>query len=164
MTKFERISLVTSSLALFVALLAAVISPWLTYRWFDTATKPFKERGTFIVVHSEVTEVQGGEKPLFTDAKIDIRNIGHNPAKDARIISVRSAANTPEPEIRVADRVTERTKTDGILTEYSFSQAVAPDDTITVTSHGPLTSLYIINEFGEKTVLIQPSPAWNLEN
>jgi beta-lactamase regulating signal transducer with metallopeptidase domain len=39
-------------LALMVALLAAVVSPYVTYHWFAPSTKLLKERGIFIITHS----------------------------------------------------------------------------------------------------------------
>ena len=163
MTTSARLTLIISSLALVVSLLAAAVSPWVTYHWFDPTTKPFKERAVFVSVRSDTTapESAGSSKEQSIDVRVEIelQNIGHLPANNAKIVAVVTAGKVTEPTIGVADRVAERTKASGSIFEYSLSQPVAPDSKITITARGSLVGLYLFTEYGDKTVLYEPSPS-----
>ena len=160
MTTFERITAIISSLALVISLLSAAVSPWITFHWLDPATKPFKERAILIVTQSESLGPASNEHPrnVAVQATIEVRNIGRYPANNAKIVAVCQGKKPLEPEITIADRVAERTKKNGNVFEYMLSQPVAPDGTITVTAHGFLSSVYLFTEYGDKTVLYEPSP------
>lgn len=160
MTRFERITLIISSLALVVSLLVAALGPWVTYYWFDPTSKAFSERAIFVTVHSDIIPPLVDDSPINGAprlvAHIQLQNIGHYPANNAKIIVVANEASATEPEISVWGRVTERNKTSGRVSEYSFSQAVAPNGTIDLSASGAIAGLYFITEHGDKTVLYEP--------
>ena len=141
MTKFERYTITTSALALVVSLAAAILSPWLTYRYFDTAAK---RRGTLIVTRAESTESGAGSE---LNATIHVRNIGHDPATNPRIIVVRTATNVAEPTVSVADRVPTRTGSADVVSEFSLSQSIAPNEAITITARGFIDHLYLRTDY-----------------
>src|SRR6059058_6058126 len=89
MTRFEGATLFISSLALGVSLLAAAVTPWITYHWLDPAAKPFKDRAVFVTVHSDITEPIPDRSPKQgsndVKAEIALKNIGRLPANNPKI-------------------------------------------------------------------------------
>jgi hypothetical protein len=165
MSKYERLSLVTSSLALLVALSAAVITPWVTYHWLDTSTKEYERRGRFAVVRFEREEPakpnagqapdpKGSEGRIFVEAK----NVGERPIEYAQVFLVYPAfgsRSSAAPTVTAYGRAIAEKKEQGSSVFFTLAGAIAPGDSIAITVTGSVGAMSLSTKHGDSTLVYQ---------
>lgn len=175
MTKYEMWALIIS----IVAIIAASVSPFITYYLLDPQVQAFRNRGILKVTESEpiistkiISSTPPGTKPPITVATttwgMDIENVGSLPAKDVLIVfryEPLSVAPSPESDYSASGRpkelkvefdppmVNEITPTGENEFEISLNRAIAPGGTLHVQTPYSPDVVWVSNEFNETNVI-----------
>ena len=165
-SKYERLALGASLLAMLISLFAAVVSPIATYYWFDPQTKENKERGFLLVVDSAVADIGYSGSPVLGahqatpqlkpefESTFDLLNAGKRPIKELQLFVGLPPGATRQTSVSATGRVTELTKSDPRHAIFSVGGALAPGETVQIHFHGPQDSgLVVRTEHGDTTVL-----------
>jgi hypothetical protein len=163
MTRYERIS---TGLAV-IALVLAVTGPFVTYHLLDPQLQSFRHRGRLQVSVVENNshrpkELIGNklrgptEAEVFADDPYEIRiaNVGDLPAKDVLI----TAQYIDSKEIKMNATINPPLPMDTSIKDHTqfitLRRALAPHDTINLKFANTPNSVWVSNEVGETSTLI----------
>ena len=172
MSKYEKLSTILSVLAL----IAAISSPFVSYRWLDPQLQAFRNRarlqvtGTYIDPKSHQSIDWKDPKSLpevLTYAyEVKITNIGQLPGKDIKIVTTNTSGATiafyPPPTPTPTPSVTPFTFSPPIPYDIiekdgqkfiTITRALAPNDTLIMTFDLKPLTIAVSNDFGETTLL-----------
>lgn len=149
MTKFERISVGVSLIALVISLL----SPALTYYWFDSAEKEFLHRGLFVTTNNDLDELPQGQHPTVP-ISITVKNIGLRPADSVQISARYSKKPAPMRPFFIRDPIDFETKEIDGAYFFNLSRSIAPGQSLTLHFDPQVTNAYISNKYGDTLHLI----------
>ncbi len=146
MTKYEKVNTVMSGLAL----LLAIASPFIAYRWLDPQMQSFRHRARLHVTPYNFHQDTFKDKPY----KIEITNIGQLPAKDVlmtlQYLNKEEAADTDIqllPPIPVDIVIKEDTKF------VTLKKSIASQDMFQVQFTVTPKTVWVATEFGETTIV-----------
>ena len=148
MTKFEKLTLVISG----VALVLSLLTPIATYYWFDTATKDYKLRARFVGGGSGLETSWNNKKPAKYFRQVI--NVGERPAEgvqvavmyeDTSVISDNSIAFSPPTAFE--------TKKSGQYYFYTLATPIPVGGLLTITIEADYREAYLYTKYGDQFTL-----------
>lgn len=158
MTKYEKISIVMGG----VALLLAVVSPIATYLWLDPQLQSFRHRGRLQVnpILRPLTANSDGKISnatvlawLADGYEFEVANIGELPAKDVNIVLQYSDTATSDDKIAITPPLLTETTLSNQLKFVTLKNVIGPGETVRFNLSKVPKSIWVSNEFGERTLL-----------
>lgn len=164
MTKYEKISTILGT----VALLAAVVSPFITYWVLDPQLQSFKNRARL-----EVSEVTEPSKPILVPNAGDIvrtkdivdfllnahtyhmqiMNVGNLPAREVSIV-LQYGTTPNNPLVEVSPPLLTESADKDNLKFLTLKQPIAPSDSVRIKLRPAPDEIWVSNEYGERNNLV----------
>lgn len=153
MTKYEKLSTVLSGLAL----IAAILSPFISYRWLDPQLQAFRNRARLPVTGFPLKDNEES-RGIFV---VKILNVGELPSNEIRLVlnfeETRLSRYSPPDHSIVFDplvpfEVAKKGEQDFIL----INRPLAPKDELQMFLKSMPSTITVSNEVGETSVVVTP--------